>query len=193
MLAPFICMTFVDKISRTYVFAAGFFLCMCTLIVEAALQRNFLGTENRSALAAAVAMTYLYVFFYVAFLDGPMFFYIGEIWPSQVRAQGFALGIAAMCLSNLVWTAAAPAAFKNIGWKYYIFFIVQAAFGGVAALKYFPNTLGRPLEEIATLFGDSADVIVFQNDLEESRFENGFEVKLGEGTERVEDVTNKQG
>lgn len=193
MLAPFICMTFVDKISRTYVFAAGFFLCMCTLIVEAALQKNFLGTENRSALAAAVAMTYLYVFFYVAFLDGPMFFYIGEIWPSQTRAQGFALGIAAMCISNLVWTAAAPAAFTNIGWKYYIFFIIQAAFGGVAALKYFPNTLRRPLEEIAAIFGDAADVVVFQNDLDGSRFENGVEVKLAEGSERVENIESKQG
>ena len=193
MLAPFACMTFVDRVSRTYLIASGFFLCICTLIVEAALQKNFLGTNNKSALAAAVAMTYLYVFFYVLCMDGPMFFYIGEIWPSQVRAQGFALGIAAMCLSNLVWTSAAPAAFAHIGWKYYIFFTVQAAIGGVATLLYFPNTLGKPLEEIAALFGDSADVMVFQNDLDESHFENGIEAKLVSGAVEIEEVASKQG
>lgn len=191
MLAPFVCMTFVDRVSRTYLFATGFCLCMCTLIVEAALQKNFLGTTNKSGLAAAVAMTYLYVFFYVLCLDGPMFFYIGEIWPSQVRAQGFALGIAAMCLSNLVWTAAAPAAFKNIGWGYYIFFIVQAAIGGVVSLLWFPNTLGKPLEEVAALFGDSADVVVFQHEIDELRFESGAEHKVVIGAREIENAAKK--
>jgi len=186
-------MTFVDRVSRKLLIASGFFLCMCTLIVEAALQKNYLGTTNRSGLAAAVAMTYLYVFFYVLCMDGPMFFYIGEIWPSQVRAQGFALGIAAMCLSNLVWTSAAPAAFPSIGWKYYIFFIVQAAIGCAAAILYFPNTLGKPLEEIAALFGDGADVVVFQNDLDESGFADGIDAKLAMGTEEIENVASKQG
>ncbi|EXJ76827.1 hypothetical protein A1O3_10472 [Capronia epimyces CBS 606.96] len=187
LLAPFVCMTFVDRVSRTWLLASGFFLCMCTLIVEAALQKNFLGTNNTSALSAAVAMTYLYVFFYVLCLDGPMFFYIGEIWPSHVRVQGFAIGISAMCISNLVWTAAAPVAFANIGWKYYIFFILQAAIGGVATILYSPNTLGKPLEEIAALFGDTAEVVVFQAELEESRFENGVEGKeFPEGVEHVE-------
>ncbi|KAK5444215.1 hypothetical protein LTS15_010568 [Exophiala xenobiotica] len=191
LITPFICMTFVDRVSRTYLLASGFFLCMCTLIVEAALQKNFLGTANRSALAAAVAMTYLYVFFYVLCLDGPMFFYIAEIWPSQVRVQGFTIGITAMCLCNLVWTAAAPTAFANIGWKYYIFFIIQAAIGGVGAIIWFPNTLGKPLEEIAVLFGDNADVVVFQNDLDESRFAD--DSKLVGGTVEIETTAEKQG
>lgn len=185
-------MLFVDKISRTYLFASGFFLCMATLVVEAAVQKNYLGTDNKSGLAAAVAMTYVYVFFYVLFLDGPMFFYIGEIWPSQVRAQGFTIGITAMCLSNLCWSAGAPTAFANIGWKYYIFFIVQAAIGGVASLVWFPNTLGKPLEEIAALFGDTEDVMVFQNDLDESRFVDGTVLKLPGRAEQVENVEKQQ-
>ncbi|CAG9949012.1 unnamed protein product [Clonostachys rosea f. rosea IK726] len=188
MIAPFVSMTFVDRVSRTYMFATGFFLCMCTLIAEAALQKNFLGSENKAGLAGAVAMIYLYVFFYVVFLDGPMFFYIGEIWPSQVRAQGFSLGIGAMCLSNLVWTAAAPQAFNSIGWKYYILFIVQAAFGGVATILWFPNTLGKPLEEIAVLFGDEADVVVFQSELNEAQVINEIDLKKPGGHEEVENV-----
>jgi hypothetical protein len=115
-------------------------------------------------------MTYLYVLFYVVFLDGPMFFYIGEIWPSHVRVQGFAIGISANCISNIVWTSAAPAAFDGIGWAYYIFFIVQAATGGIASLLFFPDTARKPLEEIAALFGDESEVVVFQRELEASQF-----------------------
>ncbi|OAL34963.1 hypothetical protein AYO20_05678 [Fonsecaea nubica] len=189
MLAPLLSMTFVDRVSRTWLLASGFFLCMCTLIVEAALQATYLGTTNSSGLAGGVAMTYLYVFFYVVCLDGPMFFYIGEIWPSQVRVQGFAIGIAAQNLSNIVWSSAAPAAFANIGWKYYIFFILQAFIGGVAVLMYFPNTLKKPLEEIAALFGDVEEVVVFQGELDESRFENGLgEKDLGSNAAQVESV-----
>ena len=168
MLAPFLCMLFVDRVNRGYVFATGFFLCMSTLIVLAAVQKNFLGTDNTSALASCVAMTYLYVLFYVVFLDGPMFFYIGEIWPSHARVQGFAIGISTTCLSNIVWTSAAPAAFASIHWGYYIFFIVQAAIGGTAALLLFPDTARKPLEEIAALFGDREEVVVFQRELENS-------------------------
>jgi hypothetical protein len=192
-LAPFVSMLFVDRVSRTYLLASGFFLCVCTLIVEAALQKNFLGTKNASGLAACVAMTYVYVFFYVVCLDGPMFFYIGEIWPSHVRVQGFAIGISTMCICNIVWTSAAPTAFATIGWKYYIFFIVQAAIGGVATLLYFPDTLKKPLEEIAALFGDSSDVVVFQGELDEKLFEDGIEgQKEASRDEHVEHVASKQ-
>lgn len=171
MLAPFICMTFVDKVSRTYLLAAGFFLCMLTLIVLAAVQKTYLGSNNDSALAACVAMTYLYVLFYVVFLDGPLFFYVGEIWPSHVRVRGFTICTVANCLSNIVWTSAAPSAFESIGWAYYIFFIVQAALGGLAAFFIFPDTARKPLEEIAALFGDQDEVVVFQRDLERSHLE----------------------
>jgi hypothetical protein len=173
-------------------FTTGFFLCMCTLIVEAAIQKHYLGSDNHAALAAGIAMTYLYVLFYVLFLDGPMFFYIGEIWPSQVRVQGFTIGIWSTCICNTIWTSAAPTAFANIGWKYYLFFVIQAAIGAVCAFLYFPNTLMKPLEEIAALFGDSEEVVVFQNDLDETKFENGIDGKdLSERAEQIESVQTK--
>lgn len=85
MIAPFICMTFVDRVSRTYLLATGFFCCMCTLIVLAALQKTYLGTENHAALAACVAMTFLYVLSYVCFLDGPLFFYVAVGSPEPLQ------------------------------------------------------------------------------------------------------------
>jgi phenylpyruvate tautomerase PptA (4-oxalocrotonate tautomerase family) len=58
---------------------------------------------------------------------------------------------------------------------------------------FFPDTLGKPLEEVAVLFGDTDMVAVYQTD-----FDNGksIEVNMNEGTgkkekteEMIEDVT----
>lgn len=47
------------------------------------------------------------------------YFYLGEIFPNYLRARGMALGMASLCLANIIWLQAAPTAFANIGWKYY--------------------------------------------------------------------------
>lgn len=124
------------------------------LVVECAIQATFLGTDNRSALAAGVAMLYVYVFFYATFLDGPTFFYLGEIFPTHLRSQGMTLGMASFCLADIIWLMAAPTAFVQIGWKYYLFFIIITFLGAAWAWFTFPDTRNLPLEQIARLFGD---------------------------------------
>jgi MFS family permease len=167
-----IAMTFVDRMPRNRLIALGFFVCTCSLIVEAALQAKYLKSSNKGALGAAVAMTYLYVVSYSLFLDGPTYFYIGEIWPTHLRAQGYSLGLGTLCLTQIIWGQAAPTAFAEIGWKYYIFFIIFAVLGCVVALLVFPNTLHKPLEETAAMFGDDEEVVIFQRCIEK---ENGSE------------------
>jgi hypothetical protein len=57
MATPFICMTFVDKVGRIHVVASGFFYARPPS-VEPAVQKNFLGTDDKAGLAAVVAMTH---------------------------------------------------------------------------------------------------------------------------------------
>ncbi|KAK5000699.1 hypothetical protein LTR66_000490 [Elasticomyces elasticus] len=157
-----VAIAFVDRVLRNRPIALGFFVCTCTLIVEAALQANFLNSNNKGALGAAVAITYLYVVCYSLFLDGPTYFYIGEIWPTHLRAQGYSLGLGMLCLTQIIWSQAAPTAFATIGWTYYIFFVIFAALGCVVSLLLFPDTLHKPLEETAAMFGDEEEVVTFQ-------------------------------
>jgi hypothetical protein len=73
---------------------------MCCLIVEAALVANFASASdlasdpNRAALRAAVAMFFVYVIFYEIGLDGTQFSYLGELFPTHLRAKGMNLGVA---------------------------------------------------------------------------------------------------
>ncbi|KAK4539179.1 hypothetical protein LTR36_001179 [Oleoguttula mirabilis] len=144
----------VDRFSRPKLMGFGILGCMVCLIIEAALVAQFVGTKNTTALSAAVAMFYVYVIFYEVCLDGPQFAYLGELFPTHIRAKGMNIGVAGICLMNIIWLQAAPTAFQNIGWKFYLCFIIPGTIAGLGIFLYFPDTNGIPLEEVAAMFGD---------------------------------------
>lgn len=108
-------MFLVDRFNRPKYMAAGVMGCMVTLIVEAALVANFVPSENEAALQAAVAMFFIYQIFYGACLDGTQFSYLGEMFPTHLRAKGVCLGVSVISLMNIIWLQAAPTAFNTIG------------------------------------------------------------------------------
>ncbi len=183
-LCNLVAMTFVDRIPRNVIFPTGFFCVLCILMIEAALQKTYLGTDHKAGLAAAVAMLFIYNAFFCGFLEAGNFYFIGEIWPTHLRAQGYALGIGALCATILLWTQVAPVAFATIGWKYYIVFMVFAVIACVVSALWFPNTLHKPLEEIAVMFGDADEVAVYQKDLETTT-----DAELTQEIEKVVPVT----
>lgn len=87
--------------------------------------------------------------------------YLGEIFPFHLRAKGISLGVSGICLLNIIWLQAAPTALKNIGWKYYLCFIIPSALASLVILKWFPDTRGLSLEECARVFGDEKELFGF--------------------------------
>ncbi|KAK0272167.1 hypothetical protein LTR57_003205 [Friedmanniomyces endolithicus] len=73
-------MLLVDRFPRPKYMAFGVLGCMSTLIVEAALVATYLGTNNKSALLACVAMFFVFQVFYALCLDGTQFSYLGEVF-----------------------------------------------------------------------------------------------------------------
>ncbi|OQU98122.1 hypothetical protein CLAIMM_03949 isoform 2 [Cladophialophora immunda] len=114
-----------------------------------------LGYENTAALKAAVAMIFIYAVTYESLLDGTQFVYIGELFPSHLRSKGVSLGVAGIALINIVFLQAAPTAFANIGWRYYLVFIIPSGILAVVIFFVFPDTKDVPLEEISAMFGVS--------------------------------------
>jgi hypothetical protein len=84
--------------------------------------------------------------------------YVGEIFPFHLRAKGLALGVSGICVMNIIWLQAAPTALKNIGWKYYLCFIIPSSLAALVILKWFPDTRGLSLEECAAIFGDETEL-----------------------------------
>lgn len=53
-----------------------------------------------------------------------------------------------------VYLISAAKAFANIGWKFYLVFIIVPALALPIIVLYFPETKGLTLEEVGALFGD---------------------------------------
>ncbi|KAI1608338.1 MFS transporter [Exophiala viscosa] len=153
---------FVDRISRPLLVTIGMGGCIVSLIAETALIAKYAASTNLAGLRAAVAFLYIYVFFFGAFLDGPTWWYTPEFFPMHLRAHGIAISTATYAITNIIWTASAPTAFANIGWKYYLFFIILSTIGTVYIWFTFPDTKNKPLEEVAALFGDNDIVVALQ-------------------------------
>lgn len=158
-------MFLVDRFPRPQYMGVGILGAQATLIVEAALVANFVPSDNEAALQAAVAMFFIYQVFYGAMLDGTQFSYLGEIFPTHLRAKGICLGVAMISLMNIIWLQSAPTAFANIGWKFYLALIIPGTIGGFIVFFLFPDTHDRPLEEIAEIFGDRDEVAIYQRDV----------------------------
>lgn len=133
---------------------------MVCLIIVAALIANFVPSDNEKALNAIVAMIFLYVVFYEGGLDGTQFAYLGELFPTHLRAKGMNIGVAGICLMNIVWLQSAPTGIANAGWKYFLAYIIPGCLTAIGIWLYFPDTWGVPLEEIAAMFGDAEELQV---------------------------------
>jgi sugar porter (SP) family MFS transporter len=157
----------IELVTRPAIIAGGILGCVACLTVECALVARYatkasdLANPNSGALKAAVSMLFLYVFWFEATVDGGQFVYLGEIFPTHLRAKGIALGMAGLCATNIIWLQVAPLAFTNIGWKFYLCFIIPGFLFGVIIWCFFPETRGMPLESIAAIFGDDAELYDF--------------------------------
>ncbi|OQV06735.1 hypothetical protein CLAIMM_11266 isoform 1 [Cladophialophora immunda] len=149
---------FVDRLPRPRLLTMGLSGCVVCLIVLAAMIANYGSSQNFVALKASVAMIFIYEFFWCGVLSGTQFVYCGELFPSHLRAKGLSLGVAGINLANVIFLTVAPTAFANIGWRYYLVFIILSGISAIVIFFVWPDTRGVPLEEIAALFGDYDEI-----------------------------------
>lgn len=159
-------MLLVDRFPRPKYIAVGILGCVAAFGAEAGLVAQYAGSDNANALRAGVAMMFVFGLFYSFAIDGPQFCYLTEIFPSHLRAKGVSLGVATFSLTNIIWLQAAPTAFASIGWKFYLCLIIPSFFLALIVWFTFPDTRGKPLEEIAAMFGDEDEVAIRQADIE---------------------------
>lgn len=76
----------VERLPRNVLLAAGLVAVSIPLAGEAAMTAKFVGTSNKSGLAAGDAFLYIYIWFYALFLDGPGYFYVRQdLYPPEKR------------------------------------------------------------------------------------------------------------
>ncbi|EXJ74870.1 uncharacterized protein A1O5_01566 [Cladophialophora psammophila CBS 110553] len=112
------------------------------------------GSTNATYGRLAIFSMFLFNFGYAFIMNSFGYAYIPEILPTPVRAVGTAIMMLVFNGMIILLVQVTPIAIKNITWRYFLVFIVCDVIFTIAFYFMFPETSGKPLEEVAALFGD---------------------------------------
>ncbi|KAF2096436.1 MFS general substrate transporter [Rhizodiscina lignyota] len=156
----------MDRFGRRPLMLIGVSGCCLWLIIEAAMVASFAAQgTNKAGLSMGVAAFYLFLAVYSVGIDVAGVVFYSELFPNNIRAKGICLSIATIALTDLVYLQATATAFANIGWKFYLIFIIISGLGALLMYFVLPETKGIPLEEMAKLFGDTDNIMVYASDI----------------------------
>ncbi|KAL2889826.1 Arabinose-proton symporter [Ceratocystis lukuohia] len=179
-------MLIIDRYGRRVCLAAGsVIMAFSALVTASPLPIQAVGIcVSMSRTRGGVLLDILWITFILAYAVGycigigPVsWIYTVEIFPNATRARGVNLAAAAGALGSLLiskmWTPGVP---QSGGTKYFIFAAVNAVAVPII-WRYFPETKGRALEDMDTVFGSSVEG--FQH-IENSDDLGDFDIDLGD-------------
>jgi len=144
----------VDRLGRRPLLISGATFIAITMAILGAMIGIY-GPEytNRTAPYVCLVMMYLFIASF-AYSWGPIgWIYPSEIYPLRIRAKATSLTTASNWLFNFIIAQIVPELIKSINWGLYLVF---AGFGLLMAAWVWlslPETKGKSLEEIDSLFG----------------------------------------
>ncbi|OQV07530.1 hypothetical protein CLAIMM_11953 [Cladophialophora immunda] len=120
----------VDKIGRRKLMMIGLSGCALSLTLETIIVAVYADAgTNKAALGVGVAALWLFQGSYCLSVDICCFVISAELFPNHLRAKGATISFCSSVLTNLVFLQAAPTAFANIGWKFFLVFIAITIVG----------------------------------------------------------------
>ncbi|KAL2871155.1 sugar porter family MFS transporter [Aspergillus lucknowensis] len=147
----------LDKIGRRPPLIYGALGCAICFLCAGVLQKDITPVRAKSSLT----FFFLYeAIFAIGWLPVP-WLYAPEIMPLRHRTHSAAIAAASDWIFNYLVVQITPIAIANIRWKTYMIFFVLNIFFAWVVWMFYPETRGRSLEEIDSLYmGDNDRFIV---------------------------------
>ncbi|KAF7728857.1 hypothetical protein EC973_005483 [Apophysomyces ossiformis] len=108
--------------------------------------------DERGPAIAFLVMSYIFVASYAVSWGPAGWIYPTELYSQGVRAKALGITTAANWLFNFVILQVSPVMLNRIQWKMYVVFSVFCAFVALAVYGFFPETMGKSLEEVDLIF-----------------------------------------
>jgi len=153
--ANIICLLFIiDRVRRRTMLMAGSLAMAVDIAIVMAIVAVYGGTDNTIANGFGIFFLLLFSCLFSLSWNAGAPVYCTEIFPTVIRATGGGVSTFCSFLIQIILAQASPTALANIGWRYYIFFVVMNL--TVLVVTYFcvPETSGRTLEEVNEVFND---------------------------------------
>ncbi|OBT58556.1 hypothetical protein VE04_02235 [Pseudogymnoascus sp. 24MN13] len=142
---------YVEKVGRRPLFiisTAGMLVSFIIWTTLAALYTTH-GTSSY-AIGVLVAIFLCHGFYDIGWT--PLYSYASELLPFETRARGITFQSGVMHAFGFFGTFVNPIGLKNIGWKYYIAYIVYTILELLFVWHFIVETRGYTLEQIAQIF-----------------------------------------
>ena len=150
---------FLERLGRIKLMIFSSFGMGCALVVNAVLSQYFVLADgskatNGNALRAMVAMNFIFNPFFFTFTGVISWVYPAEIFPVEIRARGNSISTLMNWTLGLIIGQISPIALEAVGFKYFYAFFVFNMVAAVCYALFYPETKGRTLEQMDSLFGD---------------------------------------
>ncbi|KAL6703394.1 hypothetical protein ACN47E_009736 [Coniothyrium glycines] len=155
-LSCFVAFFTIDRFGRRKLFmfsGVGMASCMLALAVASSFPK-----DNRAAQIASAFFVFLFNFFIPIGFLGANFLYCTEVAPTKLRVKMASFSTAHHWLWNFVVNMATPVAIEVIGWRYYIVFLIVSAIVSPTVYFFYPETMGRSLEELEMMFSEGTSI-----------------------------------
>ncbi|KAF2818436.1 general substrate transporter [Ophiobolus disseminans] len=187
LFGQFLCIMFIDRVGRRWPLILGNLFNMVTFIISTIMLAVFPpgSSSNKGAAWGFIIITWLYNFSFSS-TCGPLSWIIpAEIFDTKTRSKGVSIATMMSFAFNTMIGQVTGIAMSNIGWKFYIVFVVCNLTNAIFFYCFLPETAKRPLEEMNYLFTNAP---IFVPSIKKGEFTPGRDLER-----RVEEVEAKRG
>jgi len=161
LIAQFLCILLIDKFGRRWPLIGGNLGNMVTFIIATILLAKYPPGQstNRGAQWGFIIVTWIYNFSFSA-TCGPLSWIIpAEVFDTRTRSKGVSLTTMTSFAFNTMIGQVTPIAMNNIGYRFYILFVVCNFTNAIFFWLLLPETARRPLEEMNYLFSNAPWIV----------------------------------
>ncbi|KAG5296671.1 sugar transporter [Histoplasma ohiense] len=150
-----LCLFLLDQVGRRKLLIPSLLGMGATLCVEATLSHYFDpdSSTNAHALRSAVAMYFVFSLFFTP-LGVLSWIYPAEIFSTPIRARGTSVSTFVNWSFNLLFAQCAPIGLSRLEYRFFYFFMAFNWVGAAMVWLWYPETVGKTLEEVEDVFRD---------------------------------------
>ncbi|KAH7409318.1 general substrate transporter [Cadophora sp. MPI-SDFR-AT-0126] len=149
---------FIDKLGRRWPLIIGNLInCLCFIIVTATIASFPNKSESvQNSLGWLFIVTNWFYQVSFSFTCGSLSWIIpAEVFDTKTRSKGISIGVmTSFAFNTMIGQITAPA-IENIGWRYFLLFVVCNFTNGIFFWAFMPETKLLPLEEMNELFSST--------------------------------------
>ncbi|KAI2627648.1 general substrate transporter [Hypoxylon sp. NC1633] len=153
-------MMLIDRLGRRVTLTAGCVAMGLGMLVNGVLGQVYPDNTNSAADVVCIVFIFIYALGYSMGFGPAAWVYGSEIFPTSVRARGLNFSASAGAIGSIVVAQVWPVGIDTIGSNIYFFFMAVNFVCIPIIVLFYPETKGRPLEDMDLLFDRTIGRIV---------------------------------